>query len=641
MRPTATLARILAAALCVAGVTAALGAAPALGAESFGFRPGAEGFDFSALEHDGSPDALAGTHPYALTTTVNFNQGAESPGQPGVPFPAADLRDMRFELPQGLIGNPSVVGQCTLAQFNTPRSSSFEQSSSGESCPDKTQVGTVAMRSALDGGSTRTFGLFNLTPRPGDAAMLGTAPFGEPIAFAARVRNIAGEYGLTMEAQNFPQGLAIDGVQITIWGTPWAVSHDPERGNCLNESEPSFGWGKCSVGPPKNNRPESFLTLPTSCNGPMPFSVNADSWEQPGQWVGDSSVSHDAEGNPQGLERCDRVNFQTTSFSQPTTVRASTATGFDFNLSVNQEGLLEPEGLAGSQIRKAVVALPEGFTINPSVGAGLGVCTPAQYAAETANPAAGAGCPNQSKIGTFTVESPLVVEPTTSFEQEIKGSMFLAQPNNNPFNSLIAIYLVARATNGILVKVAGELIPNPQTGQLIATFEGLPQLPYTGLKIHFREGQRAPLATPSACGTYTTDVELTPWLQLSQRPSPELRVPDLQGVGGGPCPSGTAPFVPGAEDGSLNSNAGSYSPFYLHLTRTDTEQEITSYSAILPPGLTRQDRRHSLLPRSRHRSGKARNRDRRARTPELSRGIRNRPHRVGLRVGRSPRLRPG
>jgi hypothetical protein len=112
------------------------------------------------------------------------------------------------------------------------------------------------------------------------------------------------------------------------------------------------------------------------------------------------------------LERCDRINFATTSFSQPTTTRASTATGFDFNLNVNQEGLLNPEGLAGSQIRKAVVGLPEGFTINPSLGAGLGVCTPSQFAAETATSVPGTACPNNSNIGEFTVGSPLVVEPT-------------------------------------------------------------------------------------------------------------------------------------------------------------------------------------------------------------------------------------
>ena len=188
-----------------------------------------------------------------------------------------------------------------------------------------------------------------------------------------------------------------------------------------------------------------------------------------------------------------------------------------------------------------------------------------------------------------------MVEPTTSFEQEIKGSMYLAQPGNkanharcrNPFNTLIAIYLVARATNGIFVKVAGELIPNPQTGQLVATFEGLPQLPYTNLKIHFREGQRAPLATPSACGTYTTGVELTPWLS-SARSASFTRTSSSRSpreLAAAPARQRTAPFVPGAENGSVNSNAGSYSPFYLHLTRSDTEQEITSYSAPCP-GLT-------------------------------------------------------
>jgi hypothetical protein len=586
----------------IAGLVLICVCIPSLCAESawaaggeFGFKPGTEGFDFSATEHDGTQAMEAGTHPYELTGTVNFTEGPESPGQPGIPFPAEDLRDMRFQLPQGLIGNPAVVTHCTQAQFNTPRSSPHEQSASGESCPDKSQVGVLAMTSSLGGGTTRTFGLFNLVPPPGVAAMLGASPFGQPISFGGQVRNISGEYGLDLEARNFPQGLAINGVKVTVWGTPWDVSHDGQRGNCLKEPDPDFPWAKCSVGLPKNNRPQAFLSLPTSCGGPLHYAVSADSWQHPGQWVGDNTVSRDAEGNPQPLQRCDRINFATTSFSQPTTVRASSATGFDFNLTVDQEGLLEPEGLAGSQIQKAVVALPDGFTINPSVGAGLGYCTPAQFIAETATSEPGAGCPNNSNIGKFTVESPLVTEPKTGAGQIINGSIYLAEPDNratmtpaaeNPFDTLIAFYLVARASqNGILVKVAGKLVPNLQTGQLTAVFEGLPQLPYTNLKIHFREGQRAPLATPAACGSYITGVELTPWLSSAHILHQNFQFPISAGVGGAPCPSGQPPFTPGAEDGSVNSNAGSYSPFYLHLTRGDTEAEITSYSAILPKGL--------------------------------------------------------
>ncbi len=580
---------VLGAGACLPAVPQAQAAATELG-----FKPGTEGFDFQAINGNGSPAEEAGTHPFAIVGKVNFAEGPESPGQPGVPFPAADLRDLRFELPSGLIGNPSVVGQCTLAQFNAPRSSPYEASLSGESCPDRSQVGTVTMRSALHGGSARTFGLFNLTPPPGVAAELGTAPFGEPIVFGGQVRNNAGEYGLDLEARNFPQGLAIDGVEVTVWGTPWAAAHDPERGNCLNEAEPGFGWAKCSVGLPKSNPPQAFLTLPNSCTGPLHYAASADSWQQPGQWVGDNAISRDAQGEPEGMTRCDRVNFATTSFSQPTTNRTSSPTGFDFNLTVNQEGLLNPEGITGSQIRRAVVGLPEGFTINPSLGAGLGICTPAQFAAETPTSLPGQGCPNNSNIGELTVTTPLVVE-SAGFEQEIEGSIYLAEPDNkatltpgaeNPFDTLIAFYLVARAPNGIFVKVSGKLVPNLQTGQLTAVFEGMPQLPYTNLKIHFREGQRAPLATPAACGSYVTTVELIPWLSTAQPEHQNFQFGVNHGIGGGPCPhSGTAPFSPGAENGSVNSNAGSYSPFYLHMTRSDTEAEITSYSATLPKGL--------------------------------------------------------
>ncbi len=553
--------------------------ASAAAAEPFGFQS----FNLEAENQNGTPATEAGTHPYQLAIDLALNEGPESPGQPGVPFPAGDLRDLRLSLPAGFVGNPSAVSHCSLALFNTPRSSPFETSRSGESCPDKSQIGVITLRTSLGGGAARTFGLFDLTPGPGQAALFGAAPFGQPLTFAGQVRNAQGEFGLDLEARNFSQGLAIDAVQIDLWGTPWAFAHDGERGNCLNEAEPSAPWAPCSVGPEKTNKPLAFLTLPTSCTAPLVLGAAADSWQAPGAFV------EDAASLP-ALTRCDRLNFATSSFSGPTTNRTSSATGFDFNLTVHQEGLLEPGGLAGSEVQEAHVALPEGFTINPSVGAGLGVCSPAAYAAETATSAPGAGCPNSSKIGTFTLQSPLLVEETTSFEQLIEGSIYLAQPTDNPFGALVGVYLVARAPDGILVKVAGRLQPDPTSGRITALFEGLPQLPYSSLKIHFREGQRAPLATAASCGHYVTQVELTPY-QSSSQVVPSVLHQNFefqlsQGVGGGPCPAATTPFAPGAEIGSVNSNAGSYSPFYLHLTRGDGEDEITSYSALLPPGLT-------------------------------------------------------
>jgi hypothetical protein len=41
-----------------------------------------------------------------------------------------------------------------------------------------------------------------------------------------------------------------------------------------------------------------------------------------------------------------------------------------------------------------------------------------------------------------------------------------------------------------------------------------------------------------------------------------------------------------AVTGGINSNVNSYTPYYVHITRHDTDQEITSYSLVLPKGIT-------------------------------------------------------
>jgi hypothetical protein len=555
-----------------ASLAALLALAPAAPA-SFGPKPGPEGFS-TAVFHEGKGEGpLAGSHPLALRGEVNFNLGAELPGEPGVPVTDGDLKDLELELPPGLFENPAAVAQCSQAKFHTPRGTTpFEESLSGESCPDKAQIGTAAVRSSYGGGEARTFGIFNLDPPPGAPSELGFNAFGAPIAFIPKVRQADGEYGITLVAKNIPQTVDINGLTLELWGTPWGVSHDDQRGDCLKEAEPEFGWAKCSVGPPKVNPAKAYLTLPTACGESLPFGLRATSWQEPSTSISRTFAAP-------GPEDCEALRFEPVASGTVTNPRASSPSGFDFNLNVNNEGFLLPQLRAPSPVRKAIVTLPEGMTINPSVGAGLTACYPGQYQAETVSSPPGQGCPNGSKIGDFTVHTPL-------FEEVIEGSLFLAAPFENPFGSLIAVYLIAKAPQrGILVKVAGKLDSDIASGTLTATFDNLPQLPYTDLRVHFREGQRSPLATPPACGSFSTQMDLTPWNspKALHATSPFAVT---SGVEGGPCPSGTPSFEPQAKGGTLNSNAGSYSPFYLHLTRRDTEQEITSYSALLPPGLT-------------------------------------------------------
>jgi hypothetical protein len=553
-------------ALCLAfAATLALG--PSSAQASFGFLPGAKGFEAAALTEGGAIASQAGSHPVAVRLSVNFSPSASA----GEPFTEGNVRSLSFELPPGLVEDPAAVPVCSQADFHHSRSSPFEESLSGESCPDRTQIGILTVRSSFAGGSTRSFGLFNLSPPPGAPSQVGANPYGSPIVFIPQVRQADGDYGITLNARNIPQGVDISGLTVTIWGNPWSVLHNDQRGDCLNEAEPSFGWAKCSIGRPAKNPAIAYLTLPTYCDTPLVFTATANAWQAPGT-VTRSGPS------PKTLGDCSSLSFEPGVIAQLSDPRASSPSGYEFDIEVDTRGFTDPARRAPSPLRKAVVALPEGVTINPSVGAGLGVCSPAQYSAETPSSPPGAGCPNESKIGDFSVKSP--------FFARFEGAIFLAAPHENPFGSLISIYLVAKSIErGILVKVAGELQADPVTGRLTATFDRLPQLPYGELRIHFREGQRSPLATPAACGTFFTAADFTAWRDANLTRHVSLPLQITSGVGGGPCPRGLAPFTPQAKGGTLNSNAGDYTPFYLRLTRTDVEQEIVSYSATFPPGL--------------------------------------------------------
>ncbi|MBA3865816.1 MAG: hypothetical protein H0X42_05650 [Solirubrobacterales bacterium] len=564
----------------------------------FGFLPGTQGFGVSAIADGGEAATQPGSHPYRLSFTIGLNKGGEFEGQPGVDFPDGDVRDLRLEMPQGLIVNPSVVAQCRLVEFNTPRESPFENSHSGENCPGKSQVGTVEVETSLSKGAREEaegggegaglrFGLFNLVPANGVPAQLGFAPFGAPVVLNENLRpNPDGTYVLTIEAANVPQTLDITGLKLSLWGTPWGASHDGERGSCLNEARPNFPWAKCSVGEPGSDVPLAYLTLPHQCSGPLAFSSSADSWQQPAA-ASAAAVNRDGLGGEADLGGCTGISFAPKPFGQLTDSKASSPSGYNFTLSVDNSSFTNPKQLATPPTKEAVITLPEGVTVNPSVGAGLGFCTLGQYAAETAFSPQGAGCPNGSKLGDFTVRAAFLPE------EALEGAIYLAQPNDpnaagpeNPFDSLLAVYLVAkRRSRGVLVKLPGEIQAAPDSGRLTAIFDGLPQIPYSELNLTFRTGQRAFLVTPATCGAANTSAELLPWAGSGVvRGSSASQI--ISGIGGGPCPSGTPPFAPAVSAGGVNSNVNSYTPYFVHIARQDSEQEITSYSLVLPKGIT-------------------------------------------------------
>jgi hypothetical protein len=413
---------------------------------------------------------------------------------------------------------------------------------------------------------------------PGVAAELGFHALVLTQLLAITVR--PGDSGLTVTAPAIEGGLEIRDISVTIWGVPNTSAHAHERGReCVEETD---GSTSCydSGGEEVHILPEPFLTNPTSC-GPFSAHMRADSWEESGVW----SEASDEVGP---IVECERVHFDPSIEVQPSTVSAESPSGLAVSLIVPQTWE-DPFGISTSNLKDAKVTLPEGFTINPSAGSGLGACTRQQYESETAESPVGAGCPPESKIGSIEIETPLLTE-------KIFGAVYVATPYANPFSepghpsgSLLALYIVAKDPfRGVIVKVAGQIELNPVTGQLVTTFLNNPQVAFNRFTLKFRPGATAPLVSPPACGSYSAQAALAPWsAPLEPRLVSSTPFAITQGVHEGPCPSGgVPPFRPYVISGTQNNDAGSYSPFYLRIVREDGEQEITKFTTVLPPGLS-------------------------------------------------------
>jgi len=539
---------------------------------------GVENFELSAEGEGGVLTTQAGSHPFQVTGTYVFDQGEEKTGPSGKPVVSlvGVPKDINTLLPPGLIGDPTPVATCTIPQFD--HLSVENENAEENDCPANSAVGMAAItfEERLIGYTSITVPLFNLEPAFGEPARFGFAiPIGNTtITLDTAVRS-GEDYGVTVSSLNTTEQVGLLKAQVTFWGDPGDSRHNSSRGwSCLSESEKLELHGLCA--PSTDRHPPSFLTMPTACNGPLHARAEVNAWNNTGlreMFLPPEPL--------QSLDGCNQLPFSPEVSADPTTDRASAPTGLDVNVDFHDEGLTSAEGIAQSQLNKTVVELPEGLTINPSAGVGLAGCTPEDYARETIESIPGAGCPNNSKLGSVEIETPLL-------KQKIHGSIFIAQPYENPFKSLVALYVVAKnPETGIIIKLAGHVEPNLATGRLTTIFENDPPLSFSHFNFHFREGQQAPLISPPLCGSYPTEALLSPWSEPQSILTDSSTFSITKGYDGGACPTGGAPpFNPGIESGLINNNAAAYSPFYLHLSRTDGEQEISGFSTDLPSGLT-------------------------------------------------------
>jgi hypothetical protein len=303
----------------------------------------------------------AGAHPDFVTQWTFSKDITEWGGREFMPWAA--MRDLITELPPGLLGNPAAFPACKAEIF----APSF---TAPQFCPLDTQVGMI------EPGATGFFApgmyrtpLINLEAPAGDpnvVARLGFVAVFFPIYIDVRL-DPKRDNALTAVLVNAPSVSSVTGSTNTFWGVPTDESHDDER----------FTWmdaiscdGPCGEPVASGLEPTAFMTNPRSC-GPTEVGTAVRSYERP--------EGFDWTFNPLAeIEGCESVPFDATMSLAPTTNAAGASSGIDVSLHVPQESITDPDGRAPADLKKAVVTLPEGVTLNASAVDGLGSCAEQQ-----------------------------------------------------------------------------------------------------------------------------------------------------------------------------------------------------------------------------------------------------------------------
>ncbi len=501
---------------------------------------------------DATPEKLytqaAGHPPFGITDfTLNTLTMPATEG-----FPDKFVKEIVVDTPEGLGVNPEATPvKCTVAEL----------SAVPPTCSNASLVGfnylTVATQAppCLEPGPVPCKNLrvklpvYNLVSFDGVPSMVGfpTSAPGEPTIIVGDLDPGDQHVRFTISDIHAPDG------------TP---AHPPIVGSRLvfnGNFTPGFS--------------ENYLTMPSNCAGGQTSILTVKSQEG-----AEDAASYTTKVGASG---CDTVPFNVDldASSSGATDSPEPAT-----VDVQMPDQLKPlEPVANSHLLTAKVTLPEGAGLNPSLANGLTPCTDAQYKKGTDDPIE---CPGSSRIGSVEVE-------TNALDQPLGGDVYVAQPLSQEPKSGNQFRVFIHAFNtryGVNVRLVGHVFPNLDTGQLTVVVPENPQAPFNSFKVHVDGGARGALTSPDTCGPHTTTALFTPWSRPNEEVPPTSGNPQFTlntAPGGGPCPKTLAerPFSPTYRAGTLQSKAGAFSPFELHITRPDGAQEIRKVEATLPPGM--------------------------------------------------------
>jgi hypothetical protein len=540
-------AKKLTAALVATVALALIAAAPALAEEQI------ESFNTT------STDSRAGSHP-DLTTSFTLEE-------PGVHEAAMNVI---FNAPEGVFGNINAVTNCQPAEF------------AQDECPPNSQVGLITVYANYEGNPEFLLGtapLYDVSPQADQTALLQfTVPTLDiPISIPITVRT-GSDYGLRFKVADISQRTPLAAANLTIWGYPASPGHTSDRFPAGSPGAPSGCPGlanaSCNPIPSEASVPNHpFTDNPTHCSGEdLVTELKVETYQDPGNFTTKYSSYPE-------ITECERETFKPLLQGLPTTNETDSAAGLDLNLSAKQ---FEGFAASPSEIKSAIVTLPEGLTINPDAADGQSDCTDAQAHFGSEGPAE---CPDNAKIGTLSVGSP-------TLDGRLTGSLYFGEPKPGEQYRLFMVF----DGFGMHAKLVGVAKPDPVTGQVTVYFENLPQVPFEDFDIHLFASDRGLMATPTRCTIYPLQGRFFPWNEaLPDQNSLQFFSLD-SGPHGSQCPGQQRPFHPRLEAGTSNPVAGAFSDFHLKLDRDDGDQFLGDLTFKMPPGFTGDLRGISYCP---------------------------------------------
>jgi hypothetical protein len=361
-------------------------------------------------------------------------------------FDSADpVRDLHIHLAPGLLGNPSAVPVCEPADFQS------------DSCDPATRVGstsvdTITTIAFVPTPVTATGYVYNVRPGPNEPARLGVI-----VQSTLPVVGSLAKIVLPVTVSLRPDG----GLDTNITDIPSSV-HAAAVDLPTTVTAMDLHLGDAS-----SAGAASFMTTPTSC-GPAQTTLEA---------VTRSNVTHSAAASFTPTD-CAGLAFTPRLAA---TLEARGPKGASHRPTFTTILTVPPGQAATSSTH---VKLPSRFSLETT--AIKAVCSLAQQAADQ--------CPDGSRVGSVRAQTPLLPVP-------LSGAVYLAQ---QPGQLLPGLRLALGGP--VELRLGGGL---NLTQPLVATFDGIPDVPLSRLELTFAGGGPLKvLGDPCTGGVLRTTGEL-------------------------------------------------------------------------------------------------------------------------------------